>query len=97
MNLRDDILLRVKITAFLWDDANIAHIAAHGVSPEEAEQALSRAPRARRARFDRYVAVGPTEGGRFLAVVFRQLGSGVVRVITARDATPKEKRAYGRK
>jgi uncharacterized DUF497 family protein len=43
------------------------------------------------------VAIGPTEGGRFLVVVFRRLGGGLVRVITARDATPKEKRAYGRK
>jgi uncharacterized protein len=87
----------VRITAFLWDDANIAHITAHGVSPEEAEEVLSRGPRARRSRFDRYVGIGPTEGGRFLLVVFRKLGHGVVRVITARDATPKEKRAYGRK
>jgi len=87
----------VRITAFLWDDTNLTHIAAHGVSPEEAEQALSRAPGARRSRFDRYVAIGPTEDGRFLVVVFRRPGGGLVRVITARDATPKEKRAYGRK
>jgi uncharacterized DUF497 family protein len=96
-DLRDSILSHVRITAFFWDDTNLTHIAAHGVSPEEAEQTLSHAARARRSGFDRYVGIGPTEGGRFLVVVFRRLGGGLVRVITARDATPKEKQAYGRR
>jgi uncharacterized DUF497 family protein len=72
-------------------------MAKHGVVPEEAEQVLWRAPQVRRARLDRYIAIGPTEEGRYLLVVFRALGGGVVRVITARDATPREKRAYGTK
>jgi uncharacterized DUF497 family protein len=87
----------MRIVAFLWDDENVSHIARHGVSPEEAEETLGREPTVRKSRFGRYVAVGPTEAGRFLLVVFRQLGSGVVRIITARDATVKERRAYGRK
>jgi len=87
----------VKISAFVWDDGNTEHIAAHGVSREEAEQALWVAPKVRRSRFDRYVAIGPTEEGRYLFVVFLCFGRGVVRVITARDATPKERHSYGRK
>ncbi len=87
----------MRITAFLWHEGNTAHIAEHGVSPAEVEEALGRAPSVRRSRFDRYVAIGPTEGGRLLVVVFLQFKRGVVRVITARDATSKEKRAYGRK
>ena len=91
------IVARVRISTFLWDDANMEHVAAHGVSPGEIEQLFWRIPRVRRSRLDRYVAVGQTEGGRHLFVVFRLFGAGVVRVITARDATPKERRSYGKK
>jgi hypothetical protein len=87
----------VRIDLFVWDESNVEHIAQHGVSVEEAQQVLSRTARVRRSRLERYVAIGPTESGRFLMVVFRLLGGGAVRVITARDATHEEKRAYGRK
>jgi uncharacterized protein len=90
-------LSAMRINAFVWDDDNVEHIAAHGVSPEEVEQVMGRSPTVRRARFQRYVATGSTDGGRRLFLVFRNLGSGIVRVITARDATVKEKRAHGRK
>jgi len=87
----------VKITAFLWDERNVEHIATHGVSPEEAEQVFWKIRGVRRARSGRYVAIGPTEAGRHLFIVFGYFGNGVVRVITARDATSKERRSYGKK
>jgi uncharacterized DUF497 family protein len=37
---------------------------------------------------------GRTEAGRYLLVVLASLGGGVVRVITARDPTERERRLY---
>lgn len=88
---------RVKISVFLWDDGNIDHVAAHGVTQWEVEQVFRRHPKVRRAREGRYQAAGATEAGRHLVVHFRYLGNGVVRVITARDMTLKERRTHARK
>jgi hypothetical protein len=87
----------VKVSAFLWDDDNIDHISAHGVTQWEVEQLFRRKPKVRRAREDRYQAAGTTEAGRYLLVHFRYFGQGVVRPITARDMSPKERRSYGKK
>jgi uncharacterized DUF497 family protein len=83
---------------FDWDEANTAHIARHGVRPEEAEEALTD-PRRLVLRIrsqrgeERWAALGTTEAGRILFVVFTRR-RGRVRAITARDATPEEKRRY---
>lgn len=84
-----------------WDEANTDHIAWHGIDPEEAEEALGdpdatpahtyRGPGGER----RSAIIGKTENGRFLFVVFTFQG-GLLRVVTARDATPNEKRRYRR-
>jgi uncharacterized DUF497 family protein len=87
----------VKISVYLWDDVNIAHVAAHGVAQWEVEQVFRRRPQVRRARESRYQAAGATEGVRHLVVHFRYLGNGVVRVITAREMRRKERRSHARK
>ncbi len=86
----------MKISVFLWDDGNIDLVAAHGVAQWEVEQAFRRHPKVRRAREGRYQAAGATERGRYLVVHFRYLGSGVARVITARDMTRMERRRHAR-
>ena len=93
MDLRDAL--------FDWDDAddedgNTAHIAEHGLTPEEIESALLDASTA----FDlshtsgRPIAFGMTETGRFIAVVFEVLNPFdplVLRPITAYEVPePKE-------
>jgi hypothetical protein len=87
----------VRISALVWNDKNSEHIADHGVQPWECEQVFRRNPQVRRTREDRYLALGATESGRHLLVVFRYLGNGVIRVITARDMTPRERRSHGKK
>ncbi len=87
----------MRISTFLWDDRNIDHVAAHGAEPWEVEQVFEQAPKVRRARDDRYLALGRTQAGRYLVVVFRYLGNGVVRVLTAREMSVKERRSYGKK
>lgn len=86
---------------FDWDDGNLDHITRHGVSAEEAEEALLD-PRRRGMTVysapdeQRQGAIGATEDRRILAIVFT-IRSGKARVITARDATPTERRRYGRR
>lgn len=81
------------IKSFEWDDANIEHIARHNVTPEEAEEIFADAL-FRKGRDKRLLVYGVTEAGRFLLAVAKLRVNGVVRVITARDMSRKEKRYY---
>jgi uncharacterized DUF497 family protein len=85
------------IRGFTWDDENLAHIAHHGVSPDEVEEALVEEPLVLRGPDDRYLAYGRTEHGRWVFVVYVTRPRGRVRVLTARDMTEREKRLYQRK
>ena len=83
---------------FESDDANVEHIAEHGVTPEEAEEAVTDP---RRVRLDAYNAptevrrgyIGRTAADRLLAVVITRRGNRF-RVVTARNATQTERRRY---
>ena len=71
------------------------------MEPEEAEEALLDPQRISRDVYNlagehRRGAVGTSEGGRILFVVFT-IRRGRVRIITARDATLVEKRRYRRR
>lgn len=83
---------------FEWDDGNLDHIARHGVAAEEAEEALlDRRPIGAPAYAvegeTRFAVLGATEQGRVIFVAFTRRGRNV-RVVTARDATPVERRRY---
>ena len=85
---------------FVWDDANLEHIARHSVEDVEAEEVLEdpgvRPFDAQNRRGEkRYGALGATEDGRILVVIYT-LREGYIRVVTARDAEPKEKKRYRR-
>jgi uncharacterized DUF497 family protein len=58
---------------FDWDDANIEHIARHGVTPGEAEQVMLNIPIEIDYQVidgeERFVAVGMTAVGRFLTII----------------------------
>ena len=86
---------------FVWDDANLEHIARHGVEDYEAEEVLTdpdvRPFDARSRRGEkRYGVLGAAEDGRILVVIYT-LRESSIHVVTARDAEPKEKRRYRRK
>ncbi len=78
-------------------------ISKHQVWPEEAEQALMSHPyvrfmeRGHRPGEDLYAAFGQTDAGRYLAVYFILKPHNAALVITARDMTEKEIRAYGKR
>ncbi len=87
-------------SVFEWDEANVAHLAAHDVRPDEAEEALLDPRRVGTSAYQaaserRWAIIGATEARRVLLVVLTRRGRRV-RVITARNATTREGRRYRR-
>ena len=75
----------------------------HRVEPEEVEQVFENQPKFRflekgeRSGEDVYTALGRTNGGRYLAVLFIYKKSKDALILSARGVAPKEKRLYGKK
>jgi hypothetical protein len=83
---------------FDWDDANVDHVAAHGVTPTEAEDAILdtdrlSAPARSTETEKRHGIIGATEAGRVLFVSYTIRG-GAFRVVTAFDASAAHRRRY---
>lgn len=84
------------IAEWQWDDANVGHIARHGLFGWDVVDVARQSPRFRRNKKGRaaaYQMVGPDSGGRFLAVFITPVAGspGVWRAVTARAATAAEK------
>ena len=87
------------VSGFEWDEANLAHIARHNVTPEEAEQVFFDVDNA----FDedikhstvekRFIIIGKTEKGRLLYQIFTRR-EDKIRVISSRDINKKEVNLY---
>jgi uncharacterized DUF497 family protein len=77
-----------------WDDENEEHISRHRVDESEVEEAFHSSTFIRHARDGAYRVVGQTRGGRYLTIFVARRNHGVWYVITARDSTLKERRAY---
>ena len=77
---------------FEWDEDNLAHIARHNVTPEEAEQVVSGGPLVLDVQYrggeERTLCAGRTRSGRPVAVVFTGR-PGRIRVVTAFTANRK--------
>ncbi|HHS98592.1 MAG TPA: BrnT family toxin [Chloroflexi bacterium] len=86
------------MTDFIWPDWVVEKILVkHGVEPEEVEEAFFNPPyKVRRAASGKYLLYGRSEAGRYLFIVFVWEGTAV-RIITARDMTPAERRYFERK
>jgi hypothetical protein len=82
---------------FDWDEANIRHLAAHGVTPMEAEEALFHEPLDLDAQIrggeQRSTHLGETNAGRILFVIVTWRGDSI-RVVTAYPAKLKWRRLY---
>ncbi len=91
----------VDVTGFGWDDGNSdKNWARHEVSQAEAEQVFFNRPLmvaadpAHSTHEARQFALGRTDGGRFLMVVFT-LRPPLLRVISARPMSRRERKIYG--
>ncbi len=83
---------------FEWDQENEEHIARHDVDPYEAEEAVQDPGSIHwRTREGRFFYIGMAENGRVLVVILDRKGRHLWRVATAREAIPKERKAYRRR
>jgi uncharacterized DUF497 family protein len=80
-----------------WDDWNLEHITKHAVSREEVQEVIALRPVFQQAYKGRFLAIGPTQAGRMLAVVVGPVPDrfGSYYVFSARPASRKERRHYG--
>ncbi|MGH9461354.1 MAG: BrnT family toxin [Vicinamibacteria bacterium] len=89
-------------TGFEWDAGNSGkNWERHGVTQGETEQVFFNRPvRVAPAKFvqgePRYAALGSSSGGRLLTVVFTLRGT-LIRPISARDMSRRERRLYEQK
>jgi len=82
-----------RAARFDWDDANVGHIARHGVTPVEVEQAFANHPLVvlaaqKRKGEERVLCAGLTDAGRALQFVYT-IRRRRIRVITAHAAKRK--------
>ena len=82
---------------FLWDSANISHLAQHDVSPEEAEQVVTNNPVDLERQFRngeiRIPHLGETATGRILVVIVT-VREDLLRVVTAFPANRTLRKLY---
>ena len=90
----------MRVHEFVWPQDQIDHIARHGVTPEEVEQACFGRAFVQRAksqgRSPVYYVLGLTAAGRYLFCVVIRLPDGKGYPVTARPMTDREKRRYKR-
>lgn len=98
--MRDPRQILDECTGFEWDEGNAdKNWVAHEVTRAEAEQVFFNVPlllapdHEHSQSEDRYYGLGVTDSGRALFVVFTVRGE-LVRVISARDMSRRERRAY---
>ena len=94
----------MKIEGVIWLSQVVDKLAAkHQVDTSEVEQALSNRPKVRfvekgtRKGEDVYIALGQTDAGRYLAVLFIYKKAKEALILSARDMAAKERRQYGKK
>lgn len=94
----------MKIDEVVWlRDVVDKLFSKHDVETDEVEQVLESNPKIRfvekgeREGEDVYLALGQTDSGRFLAVLFIYKRTREALIISARDMAPKERKQYGKK
>ena len=88
----------MNIRFFIDPGSGIPHIYNHGVSEDEVEQALANRGEDRPGSKDSRVAIGQTDGGRYLRVIYvRDPKPDSVFVITAYELEGKPLKAYRRR
>jgi len=94
----------MKITGIIWLREVVDKLEwKHHVTADEVEEALAATPRFRfietgdLEKEDLYVAMSRTAAGRYLMIYFVYKVTREALIVSARDMTGKEKRAYAKK
>jgi uncharacterized DUF497 family protein len=88
----------MRITELVWPDDRVAHIAKHGVRPDEVERICFGDSLVLRGKSTGknpvYYVLGQTSGGRYLSCIVIGLPDSKGYPITARQMTKKEERRF---
>jgi uncharacterized DUF497 family protein len=88
----------MTIDEFVWPLEQIDHVAEHGVTPEEFEEACFGKTMVRRIESEGenpvYCILGQTEAGRYLVCIVIRFPDGNAYPVSARPMDAKEKRRY---
>ena len=88
----------MRIDGFDWNESNVVkNIISHDTYPDEIEETFHNPYKLRKTLQERYLLYGTTDSGRHLFVVFQikmRAGKRLVRVISARNMTKKEKKYF---
>lgn len=84
------------VRGFEWDSGNMDKNLKHGVTDEEAEETFFNRHKVSKSKFNRYALFGVTNSGRYLTIIFQRKPGNIVRIISARDMTDKERKYYKR-
>ncbi|GAB6273940.1 MAG: BrnT family toxin [Peptococcaceae bacterium] len=88
----------MRVTGFEWDEHNIRKPLKHGVEIDEVESVFFNQPTLfLNSHSGRYIALGRTDEGRYLTVIFQYKKSGIVRPVTARKMTEPERKYFKRR
>jgi uncharacterized DUF497 family protein len=94
----------MRIEGLIWLRAIVDKLAwKHQVDPEEVEEALNNQAKIRfvtkgeREGEAVYMALGQTDAGRYLAVLFIYKKTKEALIVSARDMADKERKQYGKK
>jgi uncharacterized DUF497 family protein len=94
----------MKIEGVVWLRNIVEKLAfKHHVETHEVEETLNNKPKIRfvekgeRRGENVYMALGQTNAGRYLAILFIYKRTKKALILSARDMAPKERRQYGKK
>ena len=94
----------MKIEGVVWLRHIVDKLAfKHRVEPDEVEEVLSNKPKFRfvekgeRKGENVYMALGQTDAGRYLAVLFIRKKTKEALILSDRDMAAKERKLYGKK
>jgi uncharacterized protein len=94
----------MKIENFVWLPNIVDKLARkHNVDTSEVEEVFDIKPKIRfvckgdRKGEDVYMALGQSDAGRYLTVIFIHKMNNDALILSARDMKPKERKQYGRK
>lgn len=94
----------MKLDGLVWLTDIVDKLAwKHQVDPDEVEEVLNNQPQIRfvqkgeRKGEDVYMALGRTDAGRYLAILFIYKKTKEALIVSARNMADKERRQYGKK
>jgi uncharacterized DUF497 family protein len=87
----------INANNLIWDTFNTDHIRKHSVSMQEIVEACGHIVHTEKTKKDRFLMVGITDKKRILSMVLANKDENQFYLVTARDASKKERKIYAQK